>query len=151
VLKITVAVSALAAPTASSSAPSAPSKLVAIAIESAAAKFPRLLLASFIDCQRSSIENFPIQLVDNGRHVGISGEFHKCKTTGTARFGVAHHSNAFNRNVHAGKKLSESCVRHVKRQIPYKKLVRHMASQDSIEKDKADPAIPEFPRRMKLD
>ncbi len=132
-LKITVAVSALAASSA------APPKFVAITIKSAApaAKFPRLLLASLIDCQRASIKNFPIQLVDNGRHVGIRGEFHKGKTSGTARFGVAHHSNVFNRNVHAGKKLGEPFVRHVERQIPYKKLVRHMASTNSksIEKE----------------
>jgi hypothetical protein len=150
-LKITVALPAV--PACATARPTAPPEFVAIAIKSAAAaKFPRLLLAGLIDCQRASIKNFPIQLIDNRFHIGIRGEFHKCETSGTPGFGVTHHSDAFNRDVQAGKKLAEPCVRHVKRQISYKKLVRHMASTDSksIEKKKGDPANPESPKRLKL-
>jgi hypothetical protein len=90
--------------------PAAPVESIAITVESgafasASTKFTRLLLVSFIDSQRASLQDFSIQLTDGCFHVCLRRQFRKSKASGLSGAGIANYLDAGNGDILAGKKL----------------------------------------------
>jgi hypothetical protein len=91
----------------------APTESIPIVIEStasasasSAAKFPRLLLAGFINSQRASVQDLSIQLIDGCFHVYLRSQFCKSKAPGPSGARIANYPDIGDGNIHTGKKLS---------------------------------------------
>jgi hypothetical protein len=98
-------------PSASWPAPAAesisiPVESTASASASTSAKFPRFLLAGFIDSQRASVQDLSIQLIDGCFHVCLRSQFRESKAPGPSCAGIANYPDTGYGNIHAGKKLS---------------------------------------------